>query len=288
MKKMNMFLKAAFMVPCLIMVSSCTIKYIPPVDPQPQDEGRYMFMANIEETPWTEPYVWDASHDAVGIYAGNESNCKYVLRDSYDACTGQVQIYGPAVTGKAYAYFPYSADGVSSLLEGRLVIPQHQNYCIGAYHALSSQSVRVGYCENDAVSLRYMAGVLTVSLKVDFESNVDEVILTCKQDICGNLDVSGLAEQRLTEASNSISMSISGLPCSEDDPLPLSFVLPAGEYTEIYVTVNGVGESVTAQVKTTDAVIVEASRETVAVAEVAAQEHDYSGSDFEEEIVHFD
>lgn len=288
MKKMNMFLKAAFMVPCLIMVSSCTIKYMPPVDPQPQEGGRYMFMASIEDIPWTEPHVWSASEDAAGIYAGNGYNCKYVLRKSYDACTGQVQIYGPEVTGEAYAYFPYDAAGIPSLSGGRIVIPQHQNYCIGAYHALSSQSVRVGYCENDAVSLRYMAGVLTVSLKVDFESGVDEAVLTCKQDICGNLDVSGLAEQRLTEASNSISMPISGLPCSEDDPLQLSFVLPAGEYTEIYVTVNGVGESVTANVKTTEAVVVEDSRETRVVAEVSAQEHDYSGSDFEEEIVHFD
>ena len=280
--------KAILFFAGIIALASCTQKYTPVPDPEVKEGGQYLFTANIAALPWADAYVWNAKKDIVGIYAGNESNCKYVLRNSCDGKSGDVEIYGPEVSGDAYAYFPYTADGVSSLEEGRIIIPSQQHYCTSTAELIQTHSTLVGACSDGKVTLCYMAGVLCVNLKVDFEHNVNEVILSCKQDICGRLDISGKAQERMTEASNTITLTGIDQPCSEASPLQLRFMLPEGDYTEIFVTANSSDESVMAAIKSAQPIHIALCRETVADAEVSAEEHDYSGSDFEEEPVHFD
>lgn len=280
--------KAILFFAGILALASCTQKYTPVPDPEVKDGGQYLFTASIAELPWADAYVWNAKKDVVGIYAGNESNCKYVLRNSCDGKSGDVEIYGPEVSGDAYAYFPYTEEGVASLEEGRIVIPSSQTYCTSAAELIRTHTSLAGACSDGKVTLCYMAGVLCVNLKVDFEHNVNEVILSCKQDICGRLDISGKAQERMTEASNTITLTGIDQPCSEASPLQLRFMLPEGDYTEIFVTANSSDESVMAAIKSAQPIHIALCRETVVDAEVSAEEHDYSGSDFEEEPVHFD
>lgn len=278
--------KSILFVTLAAVLASCTQEYTPVPDPKIPDGGQYLFTASIEDLPWSGAYVWNAKKDFVGIYADNESNCKYVLRNAFDGKSGKVEIYGPQVQGDVYAYFPYGTDGLSSLEEGRIEIPAQQKYCSSVAELIQTNSTQVGVCDDGEVNLHYMAGVLCVNIKVDFEHNVNQVVLTCKQNICGRLDISGKAKERLTQASNTITLTGLDLPCSEATPLQARFMLPEGDYTEIFVTASSTDESVMASVKSTQTISL--CKETEANAEVSAEEHDYSGGDFEEEIVHFD
>lgn len=280
--------KSILFIAAVVVLTSCVQKYNLNPDPEVESGGQYMFSVSLDNPFLGGDYLWNVSKDVVGVYAENQSNCRYVLRGSSDGKSGEAAIYGPQVKGDVYAYFPYKEEGVAGLEEGRVLVPSEQKYSTDAAELIQTYSTLAGLCSDGKVTLRYNLGVLKVNLKVDFDSNVNVVVLTCKEDISGKLDISGRAEERLTEASKTITVTGIDKPCSEIAPLEVRFLLPEGEYTEIYVNASSVNESVMANVKSSQPVSVAACRETVANAEVSVEDHNYGGSDFDEETVHFD
>ena len=119
---------------------------------------------------------------------------------------------------------------------------------------------------------------------MDFSQDVQSIVLSSGDDICGDYDVSSLATDRLTGGGESITVTGIDRPSSPSKPLDVWIMLPPGTYNGLFISVSAGEETATAIIA--GEIRIESGKQT----EVDAKEenHNFGGGDFEGEEVEFD
>lgn len=247
------------------------------------DEGTGIFRAEVE--PLSGTWTWKAARSKVGVYAGAAENVLYIPRAAYDGATGEVQLMGQPVSGKAYAYMPYRASGMDAVRTGRMPLPEEQTFHESANAQIEGNTVLVAAeDENGKFLFRHYCGALHLKLKISFPETVERLILSANEPICGYLDITGEADERITRAGHSVTVNGIGKPCSEAAPLDVWVMLPEGSYSGVYVTLSGATTSVSTIVG--DQISITTGRETAA--EAREEKNEYGNPDFVGEEVNYD
>ena len=268
----------------LIALISCTRNSIPDENIYyVTDEGTGIFTAEVESL--SEPWVWDAVRSKIGVYAGNAENVLYIPRKAYDGASGEAQIMGSPVAGKAYAYIPYRSVGIDAVQSGRTPIPAEQTFFESATAQIEGNTVLVAAADEDGkLYFRHHCGALHLKLIISFPETVERLILGANEPVCGYLDITGTAEERITLPGYSVTVSSIGKPSTEAAPLDVWVMLPEGDYSGLYLTISGATTSLSTVVA--DQLSVITGEETIV--DVREEKNEYGNPDFEGEEVTYD
>ncbi len=265
----------------LLTAVSCVEKLPVAAEPEVAEQGVCLLRAQMEDGS----FVWTLPDARVGIYSESSANSCWSPRAAYVGKIGEVEIFGPEAKGTVYAYWPWSEEGYSPCADGRVRIPSEQKWYDGFEAHMSGNSpCLVARAENGRLHFRRHCGALHVRVAMDFTRNVQGIVLSSADEICGDYDVSGLADERLVNGGKSIRLTGIDAPASVACPLEAWLMLPPGTYGGLFISVSAGDESVTAVIE--GVVRVESGKQT----DVDARErrHDYEGGDFEGEEVEFD
>ena len=247
------------------------------------DGGNGIFTAQVESISGT--WTWDAVRSKVGVYAGDARNVLYVPRAKYDGASGEVQIMGRPVNGRAYAYIPYKAHGIDAVRFGRMPIPTEQAFYESAAAQIEGNTTLVAMAdENGKFLFRHYCGALHLKLIISFPETVERVAFSATEPVCGELDITGLAEERISNPGYSVTVKGIGKPCSEAEPLDVWVMLPEGTYPGAYITIYGATTALSIIVG--DRFDITAGEETAA--EAREEKNEYGNPDFEGEEVTYD
>lgn len=272
--------KTAILITLLALVS-CTEKYISQdLNVYVAPQGRCIFTASV--TPLSGTWTWSAASSAVGVYGNGVSNARYQPRAAFDGATGTAEIFGEGVVGQAYAYMPYTSEGLDAAAKGCTPLPKVQKYCNDAVSQIESNCILVAAAGEDGLfDFRYPCGTLHLQIKINFEEHVQRVNLSANEPLCGWLDV---MDGSMVTPYYTVSVTGIDKACTESKPLDVWIMLPEGTYTGLYVTVAGKKESISTVVEGT--FNVPAGGECIATAR--ENNNNYSGTDFEGEEVDYD
>jgi len=264
-------------------ILSCTEPYKTPDIAYYVDEGgTFIFKASVE--PLSGSWVWDASTSKIGIYADNRENVAFVPRRNYDGVSPEAEVFGPAASGKVFAYFPYRAGGYEPAKYGCMELPLEQKYYEDAVSQIEGNTpVMVTAAEDrDYLRFRHHCGAMRLQVKINFSENLRTLTLSANEPVSGWLDLSGSGEMQ--NPSRSVKVIGIDKPCTEDSPAIVWIMLPEGSYSGVYITAAGETESISTIVP--GEFVIEAGQECNATAQ--EEKNEYGGNYFEGEEVNYD
>lgn len=229
---------------------------------------------SVEVEGYGTSHLW-TQNDMFGIYGSEKgTNIRYIVESVNFGSDGQTRIYGVGAEGNIIGYYPYCVSGYEAVASGRQPLPRTQVYTYSPEEQLKSNSVLVAEAQDGKLAFTYECGILHLHMTTDIEGTVSSVSLTSMNALCGDLQVIG-EEAIIHNPSNEIGMSGIDLPCTQDTPLDLYFMLAPGTYSDLSIALHSDRESVIKPVETT--LIIEAK--TVAKCTISNKETIYEGSD---------
>ena len=234
-----------------VTLAGCT-KKIPADKPEINREGSTILNARIETLLLdNEPARHWNEGDAIGVFGSDKGyNEKYLLRRA-DASLSSALFYGPLVVGETVsAYYPYSASfsGSAELFHTELASVQDYDDEAGAVEQFLRYCPRAfAFREGELFPFRYPFGL--VEVKVALDETITVGALSFRSTA---MPLSGIAVVRSSEVSMSpTSSNTVRLLCGEGVSSrtesgavrPFYMVLPAGEYQDLSLTVEVVGET---------------------------------------------
>ena len=229
---------------------------------------------SVEVEGYGTSHLW-TQNDMFGIYGSEKgTNIRYIVESVNFGSDGQTRIYGVGAEGNIIGYYPYRESGYDAVALGRQPLPCTQVFTDSPEKQLKSNSILVAEAQDGKLSFTYECGILHLHMTTDIEGTVSSVSLTSMNALCGDLQVIG-EEAIIHNPSNEIGISGINLPCTQETPLDLYFMLAPGTYSDLFITLNSDMESVVKPVETT--LIIEAK--TVAKCTISNKETIYEGSD---------
>lgn len=273
--------KFVFTFLSLLPLLSCVEKLPVAVEPEIENQGVCLLKVQMED----ESFVWTAGDSEIGVYSDSGANSRWSLRSNCEGKSGEVEFFGPEAKGAVYACLPYSPEGYSPCAVGRISIASEQKWYDGfEAHLKGNTPYMVAFAEDGKLVFRQHCGALRVRIKMNFTKNVQEVVLSAPEKICGDYDVSSLATDRLTGGGESITVTGIDRPSSPSKPLDVWIMLPPGTYNGLFISVSAGEETATAIIA--GEIRIESGKQT----EVDAKEenHNFESGDFTGEEVEFD
>lgn len=251
-----------------VLLASCSAKSLLKPDPEVRESGTVYVPATI-----SADHIW-SGNDAVGIYGFLKGvNTKFVPLSSCFGQGGKATLYGAAVDGGLVAYYPYSNDGVPTLTEGFVVLPQIQKYCRDAFSQITGNTFAVARGKDGVLNLEYLVGVVHFKVSAKFSGEVKSVTLSSISDVLSgemSIDDGSMLE------SGPGSVSVRGIGKREGE-FDLWVMLPCGTYSGLEMTINSDAGSVVKSVR--GSIPVEKGRVSETV--VKDEAFEYTGSDYE-------
>ena len=267
----------------LVALVSCTKPFVPKeTNYYVDDKGSFLFTASVETLSGN--WIWDAARSKVGIYTPGASNVAFLPRAAYDGLSGAAQLMGPPVEGQAFAYLPWSKNGNDAAAHGCQLLPSIQRYYPEALTHIENNTpvLAAAADESGNIIFRNLCGALHLRISIQFHENVQRVVLSANEPLCGWLSVTGGG---FVNPATSVSVEEIDRPCSVSAPLDVWVMLPEGTYTGLYLTVAGATESISTVL---DGSATVSAREESPGATVQEKKNSYDGSDFEGEEVDYD
>ena len=190
---------------CLLLsLVSCTKKLQVRPDPSVDAEGRTSVVASVDDFAG-EAFVWPASA-RIGIYdSEGRSNCRYTLMNEFAGKSGEVSLYGAAVSGPLVAYYPFTEKGYSCIADRRQPVLREQKAGSSAMEHLALNTVLVAEDEDGVFRFSWRngcTGLLHLTLKCPLEGAVEKVVFQCPgAPLAGNVALDPDAEPLVTDGS---------------------------------------------------------------------------------------
>lgn len=200
-------------------VSEVTVEYVPDAEPPVYISAQLEASADGKDNLWTSSSVLFVNGLPATLYEGSGS---------------ALGMFGPVKAADSYFVSTSSASSGSSSSIVRTEIPSVQYYG----RPLSQTNPAAGAAVDKSVSLRYVAGVISVTLKGSHD--VREVELLSKSDVrlsgsgVINLDVTDFALSLNADAKNNVLLNC-GAGVDATGGVEFNFVVPAGEYSDGFV-----------------------------------------------------
>lgn len=281
MKKSTLIIRMFLIFGMSLIAVSCVEKLPVATEPNIEEQGVCLLKAVMED----ESFVWTLPESRIGIYSESSANSCWSPRADCIGKGGEAEIFGPEAKGKVYAYWPYSEEGYAPCADGRVRIPSEQKWH-GSFesHIAANTPCLVACVENGRLSFRRHCGALHIKIMMDFSEDVQSIVLSSGDDICGDYDVSSLATDRLTGGGKSITVTGIDRPSSPSKPLDVWIMLAPGTYNGLFISVSAGEETATAMIA--GEIRIESGKQT----EVDAKEenHNFESGDFTGEEVEFD
>mgnify|MGYP006956029642 FL=1 len=280
--KKSILIGMLMMVGMFLTALSCVERLPVEAEPELAEQGVCLLRAQMVED---DSFVWTLPESRIGVYSGSSANSCWTPRAYCIGKSGEAEIFGPEAKGEVYAYWPYSEEGYSPCADGRVRIPSEQKWHDSFESHIAGNAPHLVACAEDGrLRFRRHCGALHVRVMMDFVQNVQNIVLNSEDDICGDYDVSGLAEEKLVNGGKSIRLTGIDRPAGASEPLDVWIMLPPGTYSGLFVTVSGGEETATAVID--GSVRIESGRQTEA--DASERRNDYEGGDFVGEVVEFD
>ena len=235
---------------CLLLsLVSCTKKLQVRPDPSVDAEGRTSVVASVDDFAG-EAFVWPASA-RIGIYdSEGRSNCRYTLMNEFAGKSGEVSLYGAAVSGPLVAYYPFTEKGYPCIADRRQPVLREQKAGSSAMEHLALNTVLVAEDEDGVFRFSWRngcTGLLHLTLKCPLEGAVEKVVFQCPgAPLAGNVALDPDAEPLVTDGSAVLTLTGVGKPCTQESPLEVWAQVPAGRYEHLAVTVISASDAVPA------------------------------------------
>lgn len=196
-------------------VSTASVEYVPDAEPP------VFISAQMEPSPDGEEHKWSSS--SVIFVNGTPATL-------YEGAGSAQGSFGPITAAEHYYVSTSSTtSGSSSII--RTEIPSIQHYG----KSLSLTNPAAGIAENNSVTLKYVAGIVSVTLNGAHDIREAELISKSDERLSGpgviNLDVSDFALSLNADAKETVLMSC-GAGTDATSGATFNFVIPSGTYSE--------------------------------------------------------
>lgn len=199
----------------------------------------------IEGLTGTGAYKWDGNR-TLGIYgtSGGVNECYLPVKST--AGSSESYFYGNVVAGDLTIYMPYSLEGGERALDGRVVVPEKQQFYADPFDHLMYNSTFLATTSTNVVEFDYHAGLVKILVKYDVEEIVSVRVLVgnlnsgYSEYIAGELSVVDglLDESHNPSAKVSIENFGKGIGSSVDNPLTVWAAVAPGIYENFVIEIT--------------------------------------------------